>query len=367
MHKIVISGYYGFNNIGDESILRAVVNNLREEFESVEITVLSQNPVLTQEKFGVKAIDRMSISKIIMAIKSCDLLISGGGSLLQDSTSKRSIIYYIGIIWISLLFKKKVFIYSQGIGPITRKWNRKLVKRVLNRLNYIVVRDVQSKELLCEIGVDKSKIYVTADPVISLKPVSLEPGRVSLAKAGLMPDTQQVKVGIALRGLKIKDEFVTEIIKFTEEIIEKYHAKVVFIPFHYNEDMPVIYRMERILGDKCIYIKEKHLTEEMLSITGNMDLLIGVRLHSLIHAAIMDIPMIAIAYDPKINSFMHALNMKALCSIYDLKSEFLLEEFERVKKEKDPMQLEIKKNIGKLVDDLKLNQRLIKELLEEKS
>ncbi|MFA5528750.1 MAG: polysaccharide pyruvyl transferase CsaB [Peptostreptococcales bacterium] len=366
MHKIVISGYYGFNNIGDESILKAVVNNLREEFESVDITVLSQDPALTQEKFGIRAIDRMNIINIIMAIKSCDLLISGGGSLLQDSTSKRSILYYIGIIWISLLFKKKVFIYSQGIGPITQRWNRKLVKKVLNRLHYIVVRDVQSKELLCEIGVDKNKIYVTADPVISLKPVSLEAGRLSLIKAGLMPDSQQVKVGIALRGLKIKDEFVTEIIDFTKEIIHKYNAKVVFIPFHFNEDMPIIEKMERILGDKCFYIKNKHLTEEMLSIIGNMDLLIGVRLHSLIHAAIMDIPMIAIAYDPKINSFMHALNMKALCSIYDLKSEFLLEEFERVQKEKEHMQWEIKKNINQLVEDFKLNQRLIKDLLEEK-
>jgi len=112
MHRIVISGYYGFNNIGDESILKAVVENLQERLRRIEITVLSQNPENTREKFGVKAVGRMKPVQIIRSIFKCDLLISGGGSLLQDVTSKRSILYYLAIMWIAILFRKKVFIYS---------------------------------------------------------------------------------------------------------------------------------------------------------------------------------------------------------------------------------------------------------------
>lgn len=364
MHKVVISGYYGFNNIGDESILTAVVDNLREKLGDIEITVLSQNPRLTSEKFNVKSVNRMKPKEVIGAIKACDLLISGGGSLLQDSTSKKSIAYYLGIMWIAILLRKKVFIYSQGIGPIESKINRKMVKTTLNRLNYIVVRDEQSKELLCDIGVKPSSIYVTADPVIRVKRAQLGIGQDILRKAGFRREPDKMVVGFALRGLKIKGNFIDEICIAAEKIIEQYNAQIVFIPFHYKEDMKAIDEIESKLGNRANYIKNKYLTEEMLSIIGNMDILVGVRLHSLIHAAIMDVPMMAISYDPKINSFMHMLGMKALCSIYDFQSEFLLEEFEHVLQQKDPIRESIKTHIEELIIKLDQNEMLIHELLE---
>ncbi|MDR0424568.1 MAG: polysaccharide pyruvyl transferase family protein, partial [Clostridiales Family XIII bacterium] len=85
--RILISGYYGFNNIGDESILTAVVDSLRAKLPDIEITVLSQNPANTSEKHSVRAADRKSPAAIMGAVRRCDLLISGGGSLLQDVTS----------------------------------------------------------------------------------------------------------------------------------------------------------------------------------------------------------------------------------------------------------------------------------------
>ena len=114
MIHILISGYYGFNNIGDESILRAVVDNLRTKLDNIDITVLSKNPNSTAQKYGVDSVNRKSVKDIIKAVRKCDLLISGGGSLLQDVTSKKSILYYLMIIWVGLFFRKKVFIYSQG-------------------------------------------------------------------------------------------------------------------------------------------------------------------------------------------------------------------------------------------------------------
>ncbi len=97
MYKILISGYYGFNNIGDESILRTVIDNLREKLKDIDITVLSQDPAQTSEKYGVKAARRMSLWDILRCVWRCDLLLSGGGSLLQDATSGRSILYYLFI------------------------------------------------------------------------------------------------------------------------------------------------------------------------------------------------------------------------------------------------------------------------------
>ena len=82
MYNILISGYYGFNNIGDESILRTVIDNLREKVPDVDITVLSHAPAQTAEKYGVKAAARMSLWAIFRCVWRCDLLLSGGGSLL---------------------------------------------------------------------------------------------------------------------------------------------------------------------------------------------------------------------------------------------------------------------------------------------
>ena len=104
MVRILISGYYGFNNIGDESILQAVVDNLRGKLSDIEVTVLSQNPDFTAQKYEVHSVNRKSVKDIVKAIKNCDLLISGGGSLLQDVTSKNehhllSVNHVVGLLF----------------------------------------------------------------------------------------------------------------------------------------------------------------------------------------------------------------------------------------------------------------------------
>ena len=103
MYNILISGYYGFNNIGDESILRTVIDNLREKLPDVDITVLSQCPAQTEEKYGVRAARRMNPWDIFRSLRHCDMLLSGGGSLLQDATSRRSILFYRCILRLAQL------------------------------------------------------------------------------------------------------------------------------------------------------------------------------------------------------------------------------------------------------------------------
>ena len=142
MYNILISGYYGFNNIGDESILRTVIDNLREKLPDVEITVLSQSPAQTAEKYGVKAARRMNLWDILRSVRRCDMLLSGGGSLLQDATSSRSILYYLFLLRLAQLLGKRTFIYSQGIGPISGGRNRRYTAYVLSRADGIVVREI---------------------------------------------------------------------------------------------------------------------------------------------------------------------------------------------------------------------------------
>ena len=364
MIKILISGYYGFNNIGDESILQAVVDNLRSKINDIEITVLSKNPDFTAQKYGVCSVNRKSIKDIVKAVRRCDLLISGGGSLLQDVTSKKSILYYLMIMWSALLFRKKIFIYSQGIGPIQSKFNRRLTAVTLKRANGIVVRDEASKELLVEIGLKSDDVIVTADPVLRVKRADLSIGREILLAEGFSPEPDRITVGFAVREKKIGSSFMDEICISIRRLVDEYQARIVLIPFHYSEDMAVIEEIESRLGKDVCCIKHKYLTNEMLSIIGNMDILVGVRLHALIHAAIMDVPMIAISYDPKINSFMHSMDLKAMCSTYDFQNDYFIEEFEKTAAHADAIREKVAKRISILIQKLDTNEEMIQKLIK---
>lgn len=366
MYNILISGYYGFNNIGDESILRAVIASLRSRLENIDITVLSQNPESTQHRHGVRAVNRKSMASILKAVRQCDLLISGGGSLLQDVTSKRSILYYLMIMWTAMLMGKKVFIYSQGIGPINSKLNRSLTAFTLKRAAGIVVRDKSSKEFLIEIGLPADQVYVTTDPVLRIAKVDLDMGRRILAREGVQLSPDKITIGFAIRERKRNSSFMDEICISIRRLTEEYNAQVVLIPFHYSEDMAVIDELEERLGDMVLSVRHKYLTEEMMSIIGNMDVLVGVRLHSVIHAAVMDVPIIAVSYDPKVNSFMHSIDMKAMSSIYDFKSEFFIEEFEKTMAHGEEIRARVRKCLGELLVKLDTNEELIKAIMVKK-
>ena len=193
MYNILISGYYGFDNIGDESILRTLVTSLRERIPDCSLTVLSHDPAATREKYGVEAVERMSPLAIARAVRRCDMLISGGGSLLQDVTSSKSLHYYLAIIRFAQLLGKKVFIYSQGIGPIEKDADRRATARALRRADGIVVRDERSAALLAEIGVPAERVVITADPVIRMKKTDKAVGETILRRAGVEVETGVLK------------------------------------------------------------------------------------------------------------------------------------------------------------------------------
>ena len=168
-NDVLISGYYGYKNIGDDSLLKAIVQSLREEKPDVSITVLSKKPAETSEIYNVKSIHRYNVFKIISLLKRTRLLISGGGSLLQDVTSTQSYKYYSFVIKTAMRCGAKAMVYANGIGPLNMEKNREDCRRLLEKVDKITLRDEQSLEELKSIGV-KKEITVSADPAFSLRP-----------------------------------------------------------------------------------------------------------------------------------------------------------------------------------------------------
>ena len=363
MYNILISGYYGFDNIGDESILRTLITSLREKIPDCSLTVLSHNPASTREKYGVEAVERMSPGAILRAVRQCDMLISGGGSLLQDVTSSKSIHYYLFIIRLAKLLGKKVFIYSQGIGPIDHAFNRRATARALKKADGIVVRDERSAKLLEQIGLPQERIVITADPVIRMKRPDRTVGREILARAGIKKD-DRLTVGWAIREKNRDSTFVREITECIRWLRENYDAESVLIPFHYEEDREVCSVIAERTNGAAKCLSEKYLSEDMLSIIGNMDVLVGVRLHSMIYAAIMGVPIIGVSYDPKCTAFLNSVGLDSLSTRETFSAEAFKAEFARVLETGKEQTATVAENMRRLQKKLDTNEEMIRDIME---
>ena len=363
MYNILISGYYGFDNIGDESILRTLITSLREKIPDCSLTVLSHNPASTREKYGVEAVERMSPGAILRAVRRCDMLISGGGSLLQDVTSSKSIHYYLFIIRLAKLLGKKVFIYSQGIGPIDHAFNRRATARALKKADGIVVRDERSAKLLEQIGLPQERIVITADPVIRMKRPDRTVGREILARAGIKKDGR-LTVGWAIREKNRDSTFVREITECIRWLRENYDAESVLIPFHYEEDREVCSVIAERTNGAAKCLSEKYLSEDMLSIIGNMDVLVGVRLHSMIYAAIMGVPIIGVSYDPKCTAFLNSVGLDSLSTRETFSAEAFKAEFARVLETGKEQTAAVAENMRRLQKELDTNEEMIRDIME---
>ena len=366
MYNILISGYYGFNNIGDESILRTVIDNLRKRLPDIDITVLSQDPAQTAEKYAVKAARRMSLWDILRSVWQCDLLLSGGGSLLQDATSGRSILYYLFILRLAQLLGRQTFIYSQGIGPISAPRNRRLTARVLRRADGIVVRDVKSRDLLLELGVPADLVHVTADPVIRVKKADPALGLEILEREGCPRRTDRLTVGWAVKSRGPDRAFLRQVERCILWLKEEYGADSVLIPFFHDEDLKVCEAVAHGLDGGAGCLRQKYLSEETLSIIGCMDVLVGVRLHALIYAAVMGVPMIGVSYDPKVDSFLASIRQPTPFTVGDFTLEEFQAVFRRTMDSRERICTDTARSLEELISKLDKNEDLIRGIMERR-
>lgn len=325
MSKILISGYYGFANAGDEAMLTAIVESLRQVEQNVELTVLSGNPEDTASKHQLRSVYRFNPFSVSKAIFDAELLISGGGSLLQDVTSKRSLLYYLSIIALGKMFGKKVMLFAQGIGPVQKSWTRKLTSIVCNMADVITVRDKESAAELEDMGVDNEKITLTADSVLSLRPISKIEGKLLLENVGI--DLSKPIIGLSVRPWSGDSKCFQTLASAASELQKKYNAQLILLPLQHSVDVKACEKLNQALTCKkdVFLLQDKYNTEEFLSIIGNFDLLIGMRLHALVFAAVMQKPLLAISYDPKVDSFVNAIGSRPVGTVEELDKENIIQ------------------------------------------
>ena len=363
--EILVSGYYGFKNSGDDALLKSIIDDLKKYKESPNIVVLSANPRETSKTYRVKAVNRLSPFGILRHMKKADMLISGGGTLIQDRTSTKSLLYYLTIIRMAKEHGLKVMLYSNGIGPLLKDSNKQYTKKVLNKVDLITLRDNESLQTLQSIGVNEPKIMVTADPALTLKIPDKSIGKKILHEVKV-PDRRLM--GISVRKWEgLGADFEKIIARICDRAAEEYDLYPVFLPMQASKDMAISKSIMSKMKQKASIIENHQTVDDMLSVVGCMDFCIGMRLHTVMYSAINSVPVIGLVYDPKISSFMTNTGQTNCINVEELTEEKLYSILEETIRDYVKIKDSLKKSYTSLNKKAQLNGQLAVELYEKGS
>ena len=304
-YNVVMSGYYGFANTGDDAILESVSKGVRSVSDEVELTVLSRDPELTRKQYGLNAVPRFNFVKVISALKKCDVLLSGGGSLLQDTTSTRSLLYYLSIMQLAKLLGKPVMLYANGIGPVRKAGNRKKVAKAVQGAALVTLRDHSSAKELQEMGVKNIALHVTADPVFRLE--SAPPACADALLAGTGIPAGAPFVAVSVRAWEAAKQFPEQLAALCDHMRRTYGLEILFLLMQPGVDRATTDRVREAMQEPSYLLEQPCSPGEMMAVLGRARLCLAMRLHTLIFAARMAVPTVGLVYDPKVASFLEEL------------------------------------------------------------
>ncbi|MBZ0189806.1 MAG: polysaccharide pyruvyl transferase CsaB [Candidatus Obscuribacterales bacterium] len=304
---VLVCGYYGFGNLGDEAILEELLLELRELAAPSDIVVLSNDPETTSARFGIASINRWHLKEILSLLFKTRLFVSGGGGLFQDSSSIKSVVYYSFLLSMARMMGARTIVYAQGIGPLKSLPAIAMTKAALSTASAITVRDQKSQDLLSSWNLSS---ILSADPVWCLKP-SLLPDSIQdlleSCRIGHCQDT--LIVGLSLRKTAgFADDQALDLARLLLVSLPQ-DALLVPLILQENQDRALLDRVVQTWlaqGRKSLDLPTDLdlLPSQWLSLIGRLDLVIGMRLHSLIMALKSGVMTVGLAYDPKVEHVM---------------------------------------------------------------
>lgn len=362
MPVIAISGYYGFNNCGDEAMLGAMLAALRVSLPGCDLTVFSKDPQKTASFHGVNSVARDNPRAIISCLSRVDLLISGGGGLLQDVTGWPSIAYYLGVVKMARLQKKPVFFYGQGIGPVRTRLGRLLMRHVVNQVDFITVRDEDSRDELARLGIRKPPVRVTADPALGLDIRAADAGRgwQRLASAGVV--SGRPVAGVSVRNWIGSSAYLDTVARVADDLCRE-GWQVLLVPMHYPADLEPSREVLRRMRSKGFLFDQPCSYLDLLDVFTTFDFILGMRLHFLIFGALFNLPLAGIAYDPKINHFLKRMDLPLSQPVAELDYATLTERVRWLLSEGDPLRVKTANTVADLKNRARMSADMVRDFL----
>jgi len=299
-----INGYFGFGNAGDEAVLAAMLAHLRVLDSHATFTATSGNPKQTEELHNCSATSRQNPRELLSAISKCDVFLSGGGSLVQDVTSVRNALYYTTMLRTARMLGKPTMVYAQGVGPLRSQTARVAARAAFQGARIVTVRDGDSAGLLRVIGVTRA-VEITADPVWDLSNAESGSRKSEKGNAG------QEWV-VALRSWPGEEGGAAgRIIRAVRELAREAGATVRFLAMQPGVDDVLLGSL--VAPEEWMETKGKHPREIIDAVSG-ASLVLAMRLHALIFAASLGVPVVAFDYDPKVRALANIIGAPLVAS-----------------------------------------------------
>ena len=365
---IVISGYYGYGNTGDDSLLLSMTENLRSADPDAKITVITKSPKKTSARFGVRCIGRTDLPAICSELAHARVLLMGGGSILQNSSSNRSLFYYTSIIKLAKKRGAKVMLYSNGIGPLIGEKSKKRVLAAINSADVISLREPSSFDELALLGADTKKASVTSDPALLLSPAPESRIRYICGRAGIDDSKRYFAVSVRewknlrnLSGSGGEKDFERTLADAISAVSLRTGACPLFIPMQSPRDGAICERIRKLLSHESIILSSL-TARELIGILKKTDFVIGMRLHILIYATCAGVPALGISYDPKIDAFLKYSGQPEAIDVRKINCEDIVSAIDALLEKNGGISAEIESKCKELREKAKLDAKTAIEL-----
>ncbi|MBQ9112259.1 MAG: polysaccharide pyruvyl transferase family protein [Clostridia bacterium] len=296
---VLLCGYYGFGNMGDDLLLTSAVKRAGEKFPRMPVVALTSGGWRDSRKFGIVCVRRSDPFSVMSAINKAEVVVFGGGTLLQNSTSRRSLWYYLFILRYAKRKGKRVELWGNGIGEIFGERARRMTASALSRCDYLGMRERESailaRELMVEYGMRMPYMELEADLAMGHPPTGGR-GDYILSRLGVSSDARTAV--IALRGIE-KRGYMASLEKWISALVCE-GIKPVFIAMYPTEDMEVSRRICRNVGGVLAYPVS---AADAVSLMKHSCMVCGMRYHALVLAQLSGTPFIGFGGESKIRSF----------------------------------------------------------------
>lgn len=328
MAKLLLAGYFGAGNLGDDAILKGFTTGI--EGLGFQYQSLCGSPERLMRNMGIKGIGKTDFPAVKNAIAECDALVFPGGSVFQDVTSIRSVAYYANLVKEAKKANKKVVMLAQGIGPLNRFMGKRLASGAFSAADMITVRDPSSVSALRSLGV-KHTPKVTADVAFLLPPVVADESERAFGVAGMKT------IGVSVRPYgKDKSKAVVQAFADLTRLLSQNNFVPVLMPMDAEEDVAIVDAIAKIHGGKVPDIRNLNTPAQFQQRVGRMEAVIAMRLHAGILATTMGIPPMMVSYDPKVTAFANVLGLPTPPSIDGATGERLFAQFQSFMRDRDP-------------------------------
>ena len=319
---VTVCGAYGRGNVGDEAILEAILREIREADPDATIYAVSRDPRATRMAHRVRAVHTFDLLAFWRLAGRTKLLLSGGGSLIQDVTSRRSLWFYLYTLAAARRRGAHVAMYGCGIGPVKYPGDRKLSAKTINKnVDVITLREDHSREELLRMGVEGPEILLAADPSLTLEGPGEDRTESAMLSAGLDPKGDYLC--FALRPWPGFEEKAEAFARAAEILSREMGLTPVFLPIDQSRDPAAAELAAKKLSIPYHLLPGASDRESVTAILSRMKAVVSMRLHGLIFAAGQGVPLVGVVYDPKVRAFLRYIGQDRYVDLEDVTAEGL--------------------------------------------